>query len=93
MEIFKTLLEEQPLIKYCVIEQLILLKIRNMIDINAVLLPWSIIFLIKNLLVVVLKIKIFQAKVLWTYLQENELKNYTNQLIKNSRKQMYTHLL
>ena len=41
---------------------LILPEIQNMIDINVDLLQWSINFLIKNLLVVVLKVRICQAK-------------------------------
>ena len=40
---------------------LILLKIQNMMDINVDLLQWSIIVLIKKLLVVVLKMRIFQT--------------------------------
>ena len=63
---FKVLKEEQLLIKYCVIRHLILPKISNMTDINADLLQWSIHFLIKKLLVVVLKMRIFQTNVLWT---------------------------
>ena len=39
---------EQPLSKYCLIKHLILLKIRNMMDIKEVLLQWLIHFLIKN---------------------------------------------
>ena len=41
---------------------LILLKIRNMMDIKEVLLQWSIKFLIKKFLAVVLKIKLFLIK-------------------------------
>ena len=37
-------------------------KIRNMMDINVDLLQWSINFLIKIILVVVLKMRIFQTK-------------------------------
>ena len=44
------------------IKHLILPEIQNMIDINVDLLQWSINFLIKNLLVVVLKVRICQAK-------------------------------
>ena len=50
MEILKLKLEEHRLIKYCVIKHLILLKIQNMMDTKGALLQWSIIFLIKNLL-------------------------------------------
>ena len=45
-----------------VIKCLILLKIQNMMDINVDLLQWSINFLLKKLLVVVLKMRIFQTK-------------------------------
>ena len=48
MEILKIYLEEQLPIKYCVIKHLILLKIRNIMDIKRVLLQWFIIFLIKK---------------------------------------------
>ena len=48
MEILKYQLEEQLLIKHCMIKHLIMLKILNMIDINADLLQWSINFLLKN---------------------------------------------
>ena len=44
-------------IKYYVMKHLILLRIQNMMDINVELLQWIINFLIKNLLVVVLKKK------------------------------------
>ena len=49
MEILKIYLEEHLLIKYSVIKHLILLKIRNMMDINinVDLLKWSIKFLIE----------------------------------------------
>ena len=49
-----------------------------MMDINVGLLQWSIKFLIKKLLVVVLKTKISQTK--------NQLKNYTNQLLQKCEK-------
>ena len=49
MEILKIKLEEQLLMKYCIIKHLILLKIQNMMDVNAELLhKWLIIFLIKK---------------------------------------------
>ena len=41
-------------------------KIQNMMDINADLLQWSINFLIKKLLVVVLKLRVFKTSLLWT---------------------------
>ena len=47
MENLKIKLEEQLLIKYCVIKHLVLLKIQNMMDIKRVLLQWFINFLTK----------------------------------------------
>ena len=41
-------LEEQLLIKYCVIKHLILLNMQNMMDIHVDLLQWSINFMIKK---------------------------------------------
>ena len=49
MEILKIEIEEQLLIKHYMIKDLILLKIRNMIDINVSLPQWFINFLIKKL--------------------------------------------
>ena len=51
LEILKIYLEEQLLIKYCVIKHFTLLKIQNIMDIKGVLLQWYITFLIKNCLV------------------------------------------
>ena len=65
----------RSLIKYCVIKHLILLKIRNMMDIKEVFLQWFINFLIKKLLVVLLKVKLCQAN--------NMVKSYINQLLEN----------
>ena len=48
MEILMIQLEEQLLLKYCVIKHLILLKIQNEMDIKEVLLQWIINFLIKK---------------------------------------------
>ena len=62
---FKYLSIKQLLIKYCMIKHLILLKILNLMDINTDLLQWYIIFLIKKLLVVVLKMKIWHTNVPW----------------------------
>ena len=45
---FKDLTRRKLLIKYCMIKHLILLKILNMMDINADLLQWSINFFIKK---------------------------------------------
>ena len=67
------------------IKHLTLLKIQDMMDINVDLLQWSVNFLIKNLLLVVLKMRIFQAT--------NKLKNYTNQLLKNLKIEKYTQVL
>ena len=49
-----------------------------MMDIDVNLLQWSINFWIKKPLVVVLKTRIFQTK--------NQIKNYTNQLLKKLKK-------
>ena len=86
---------------YCVIKHLILLKIQNIMDINADLLQWFTQFLIKSLLLRalgqrtslhkikfggrLLKVKLFQTN--------NQLKNYTNQLLKNLKSKKYTYLL
>ena len=48
MKILNIWLEEQLLMKYCMIKHLILLKIQNMMDIKEVLLQWFINFLIKK---------------------------------------------
>ena len=48
MEILKIYLEEELLIKYCVIKHLILLKILNVMDIHVDLLQRSIIFFDKK---------------------------------------------
>ena len=53
-------------------------------DFNVDLLQWFINFLVKKLLVVVLKIKIF--------LTESQRKNYTNYLLENLTKEKYIHL-
>ena len=52
---------------------------------NVDLLQWSINFIIKKLLAVLLKMRIFQTK--------NQLKSYTNQLLKKFKKEKYPHLL
>ena len=63
MEVLKIFwLEEQSLIKYCVIRYLILLKIRNMMVVKRVLFQWFINFLIKRPLLVVLKMRVFKTK-------------------------------
>ena len=48
MEILRTYVEQQLLVKYWVIKYLVLLKIQNMMDIKQVLLQWFINFLIKE---------------------------------------------
>ena len=68
--ILKSYIEEQLLIKYCMINHLILLKILNMMDINVEGFQWLMNFLIKKFVVKQLKIKISQKK--------SYLKNYTN---------------
>ena len=55
MEIFKTYLK-QPLVAYCIIKNLLLLKIQNMMNINIDLLQWFIHFLLKGLLMVLLHV-------------------------------------
>ena len=55
----------------------------KLIDIKADLLQWSIIFLIKKLLVVVVK----------TFPIKNYYKNYRKVFLENSIKRKYTHLL
>ena len=72
-------------LNYKMNKHLILLKIQNKMDINVDLLQWSINCLIKKPLLVVLKMKIFQTN--------NELKNYTIQLLENLIKERYTHIL
>ena len=61
MEILKIYLEEQLLIKCCMIKHLIMLKIQNMMDTKGVLLQWFRNVLIKNLLGEVLKMIICQT--------------------------------
>ena len=56
---FKFLLEEQLLIKYCMIRHLILLKIRTIMNINVDLLQWIINFMIKKVQAEKLKMKMF----------------------------------
>ena len=84
MEVLKIKTEEQLLTKYYIIQHLILLKIRNMMDIIVDLFQWSINFLIKKYLVEPLRLQInLRLKV----------NNYTNQLLENLIKDKYTHLL
>ena len=81
-QILRICIEEQLLKKYYLIKHLILLKIQNMMDINADLLQWFIDFLIKSIMVVVLKL--FQTSY--------QLINYTSQLLENLKNEKYTHL-
>ena len=62
MEILKIQIEEQLLIRYYVKKHLILLKIQNMMNINVNFLHWFINFLIKELLVEQLKMKLYLIK-------------------------------
>ena len=90
MDILNIQLEEQLLMKYCMLKHLILLKIPNRIKINADLLQWTVIFLIK-------KTSGGATTLANKSAVKNEnlsnKKNYTNQLLKNSRKEKYAHLL
>ena len=52
--------------------------------INADLLHWFINYLIKSILVVALKVKLYQTK--------NQQKNYTKELLENSKHEKYTYL-
>ena len=63
MEVLKIYLGKQLLIKYYAIKHLILLKILNMMDLKEVLLQRFIFFLLKRLLVVVLKMNICQKNI------------------------------
>ena len=85
INILKIYLEEQLLIEHCMKKHLILLKISNMMDMEGVLLQWFINFLIKILLAVLLKMRVFQIK--------NQLKNCTNQLLEYFKNEKYSHLL
>ena len=59
MDILKIELEEDIMIKYCVIKHLVLLKIQTMMDTKQVLLQWFTNSLIKALPTAVLKMRIF----------------------------------
>ena len=59
MDILKIELEEEVMIKYCVIKHLVLLKIQKMMDTKQVLLQWFTNSLIKILPAAVLKMRIF----------------------------------
>ena len=58
-----------------------MLKGRNMMDIKMILLQWFIIFMITNVQVEQLEVRIFQTK--------NKRKNYTNELLENLIKEKY----
>ena len=66
-------------------KHLILLKIQNMTNINVALLQWFTNFLIKTLLVVLLKFKLRHTNVYLDY--------YTVQLLENLKNGKYIHLL
>ena len=82
---FKDLARRTAADKMLSVKHLILLKIQNKMDINAELLQWFINFLIKKILVAVLKIKLF--------LINNQQKNYTKQLLEYLIKVKHNHLL
>ena len=82
---FKDLARRTAADKMLSVKHLILLKIQNKMDINAELLQWFINFLIKKILVAVLKIKLF--------LINNQQKNYTKQLLEYLIKGKHNHLL
>ena len=79
---FKSLTKEAASDKILRDKEFIFLKIQITIDIKLVLLQWFINVLIKRRLAVVLKIKLILIK--------NYPKNYTNQLLENSRKETLT---
>ena len=85
MEISNIQIEEQLLIKYYVIKHSVLLKIQNMMDINVDLLQCFINFLIKKTLGETVKNENIFNKEL--------AEDYTKQLLKDSRKEKYNHLL
>ena len=86
---FKDLTIEQLLIEHCVINHLILQKVRNMMDIKGVLFQWSIYFLIKNTIHVQINLLLVEQLKIKLCLIKN---NYANQLLENSRKEKYKHL-
>ena len=82
---FKGLARRTAADKMLSVKHLILLKIQNIMDINAELLQWFINFLIKKILVAVLKIKLF--------LINKQQKNYKKQLLEYLIKGKHNHLL
>ena len=82
---FKDLARRTAADKMLSVKHLILLKIQNIMDINAELLQWFINFLIKKILVAVLKIKLF--------LINKQQKNYKKQLLEYLIKGKHNHLL
>ena len=77
--------EEWLLIMYYVIKHLMLLKVRNMTDINVDLIQKFLNFLIKIFLVVMLKVKLGQIN--------SYSKIYTNLQLENSKNETQAHLL
>ena len=80
---------EQLLIKFYKIKHLILLEFQNMTDIKEVLPLCFTNFLIKSLQVLVL-LRLEIMDVLQTWLCINQLKNYTNKLLKLKKKNVYS---
>ena len=74
MEILRICPKQQMLIKYYMINHLILLKILNIMYINVELLYWFIYFLINSLEVVVLKWKYVEPKIIWRIEHTNHWK-------------------
>ena len=58
-------------------------------DIKKDLLLWFTNFLVKGQKVVILIMRLNNIDVLWTSLHYNQLKNYTNQLLKNLEKEHF----
>ena len=83
MEILRTYVEQQLLVKYWVIKYLVLLKIQNMMDIKQVLLQWFINFLIKETSGSGIKNEIISNKELAEELHKPSLETF--------RKEEYTH--
>ena len=83
MEILRTYIEQQLLVKYWVIKYLVLLKIQNMMDIKQVLLQWFINFLIKETSGSGIKNEIISNKELAEELHKPSLETF--------RKEKYTH--
>ena len=83
-------IEKQVLEKYSMIEHLILVKIQNMMDINADLLQWFLNFLIltrsKTLATRATRSESAVKNENISSIRKSKLENNTNQLLENSRK-------